>query len=144
LTVPDRIERVLDLTHDAATVWEAITTAEGLGGWFGSSASIDLRPGGLAQVTWDQDQSTLSIKVVEPSHRFAFTWAIDGMPETDPRDTYVEFTLEPIPTGTRLTVVETGFAQAPEGPAERAHRDNQQGWEQELRELVEYLDARVA
>ena len=45
---------------------------------------------------------------------FGFTWHIYGLPEDDPRRTYVEFTLEPVGAGTRLTVVETGFAQLPE------------------------------
>jgi uncharacterized protein YndB with AHSA1/START domain len=137
VTNPDRIERTVELAHPPEKVWEALTTAEGLSGWFGISAEVDLRPGGLADVRWDdQDRSTLRIEVVEPLRRFAFTWAIDGLPATDPRRTYVEFSLEPITGGTRLTLVESGFAQA---PAE-AYRGNVQGWRQELGELVTYLD----
>ena len=44
---------------------------------------------------------------------FGFTWHIFGLPDDDPRRTYVEFTLEPAGDGTRLTVVESGFAQLP-------------------------------
>ena len=43
---PDRIERTLELAHPPATVWAALTTAEGLAAWFGDEADIDLRPGG--------------------------------------------------------------------------------------------------
>ena len=43
---PDRIERTMELAHPLASVWAALTTAEGLAAWFGEEADIDLRPGG--------------------------------------------------------------------------------------------------
>ena len=49
---PDRIERTVELAHPPAKVWAAITTAEGLGTWFGNKATVDLRVGGTAQLTW--------------------------------------------------------------------------------------------
>jgi hypothetical protein len=36
-----------------------------------------------------------TIVVVEPPTRFAWTWGIQGLPATDPRRTYVEFTRTP-------------------------------------------------
>ena len=50
---PDRIERSISVAHPPAKVWEAITTAEGLGTWFGHQATVDLRVGGLAQLTFE-------------------------------------------------------------------------------------------
>ena len=35
---PDRIERTVELAHPPAKVWAALTTAEGLGAWFGNEA----------------------------------------------------------------------------------------------------------
>lgn len=142
MAVPDRIERTLDLAHPPESVWAALTTAEGLGGWFGSSADVDLRPDGEAHVRWEQynEENTLWIKVVEPPRRFAFTWGIYGQPAGDPRRTYVEFTLAPIEIGTRLTVVESGFAQLRD-ELMKAYEANVDGWRIELGELVEYLDA---
>ncbi|MGH8992013.1 MAG: SRPBCC domain-containing protein, partial [Acidimicrobiia bacterium] len=64
-----------------------------------------------------------------------------GLPEDDPRRTYVEFTLEPVDTGTRLTVVESGFAQLAEDAYRKAYDGNTEGWASELGELVDYLDA---
>ena len=72
---------------------------------------------------------------------FGFTWQIYGLPEDDPRRTYVEFTLEPAGTGTRLTVVESGFAQLPPDAYRKAYDANTQGWAGELGELAAYLDA---
>ncbi|WP_432941221.1 SRPBCC domain-containing protein [Kribbella sp. CA-253562] len=135
--IPDRIERVLDLAHPPAKVWAAITTAEGLGTWFGKQASIDLRPGGAGRLTWPDNSIELRVERVDEPRVFAFTWPVDGRPG-DQRRTYVEFTLEPAGDGTRLTVVETGFAQFAD---DTAYRGNSDGWGRELAELVEYLDA---
>lgn len=139
---PDRIERTLEVAHPPSKVWAAITTAEGLGTWFGNEATIDLRPGGSAQMSWT-DGSTAKMRVerVEEPAVFAFTWHIYGLPEDDPRRTYVEFKLEPVESGTRLTVVETGFAQLPDDVHHKAFDGNVRGWTSELDELVHYLDA---
>ena len=139
---PDRIERTLSVAHPPEKVWAAITTAEGLGTWFGHKATVDLRVGGLAQVTWDgKDSHELRIERLEPPRVFGWTWGIYGLPEDDPRRTYVEFTLEPDAAGTRLTVVETGFAQLPGDQHSTAYGGNAEGWQRELGELVDYLNA---
>jgi uncharacterized protein YndB with AHSA1/START domain len=139
---PDRIERTVEIAHPPAKVWAALTTAEGLGTWFGNEASIDLRPGGTAQLTWNSgDKADLRIERVEEPRVFGYTWHIYGLPADDPRRTYVEFTLEPVGAGTRLTVVESGFAQLPDDAWEKAHGANTDGWAHEIGELVEYLNA---
>jgi uncharacterized protein YndB with AHSA1/START domain len=118
MAFPDRIERPIEVAHPLGQVWAAQTTAKGPGTWFGNEATIDLRPGGLGRSRW--------------SH---------GLPEDDPRRAYVEFTLEPDGAGTRLTVVESGFAQLPEDAHSKAYDRNADGWARELAELVDYLDA---
>ena len=103
---PDRIERTVEIAHPPATVWAALTTAEGLSAWFGQEAGIDLRPGGSAWMKWDGGHTAdMRVERVEEPAVFGFTWQIDGLPDGDTRRTYVEFTLEPTGTGTRLTVV---------------------------------------
>ncbi|HEX6469101.1 MAG TPA: SRPBCC domain-containing protein [Streptosporangiaceae bacterium] len=142
MAFPDRIERTVEIAHPPATVWAALTTAEGLSAWFGKEARIDLRPGGSAWMTWDSGHTAdMRVERVEEPTVFGFTWPIFGLPEDDPRRTYVEFTLEPVGTGTRLTVVESGFAQLPEDAHRVAYDGNTSGWASELGELVDYLDA---
>ncbi|GAA1604199.1 SRPBCC family protein [Kribbella sancticallisti] len=142
MAFPDRIERTLELAHPPEKVWAALTTAEGLGTWFGHQATVDLRPGGSAQMTWNSgDKADLTIERIEEPAVFGFTWHINGLPEDDLRRTYVEFTLEPVTAGTRLTVVESGFAQLPDDAHSKAFGGNTEGWTSELGELVEYLDA---
>jgi uncharacterized protein YndB with AHSA1/START domain len=142
MAFPDRIERTIEVGSPPARVWAALTTAEGLGTWFGQRASVDLRPGGSAQLAWDSgDTADLRIERVEEPRVFGFTWHIYGLPQDDPRRTYVEFTLEPTGAGTRLTVVESGFAQLAEDAHAKAYGGNTDGWAAELGELVEYLRA---
>jgi uncharacterized protein YndB with AHSA1/START domain len=139
---PDRIERTLELAHPPAKVWAALTTAEGLGAWFGNEAEIDLRPGGKAWMKWDNGhRAEMRVERVEESEVFGFTWHIYGLPDDDPRRTYVEFTLEPDGAGTRLTVIESGFSQLPDDEHAVAFNGNTGGWGSELGELVGYLDA---
>ena len=142
MAFPDRIERTVDIAHPPAKVWAALTTAEGLSAWFGQEASIDLRPGGSGRMRWDSGFSAeMRVERVEEPTVFGFTWHIFGLPEDDPRRTYVEFTLEPAGAGTRLTVVESGFAQLTEDAHRSAYDGNAKGWVSELGELVDYLDA---
>ncbi|EME56091.1 SRPBCC domain-containing protein [Amycolatopsis decaplanina] len=139
---PDRIERTVEIAHPPAKVWAALTTAEGLGTWFGNQASIDLRPGGDAEMKWDEGhKAIMRVERVKEPEIFGFTWNIYGLPDDDPRRTYVEFTLVPNGEGTRLTVVETGFSQLPDDAHRVAFEGNTEGWAAELGELIEYLDA---
>jgi uncharacterized protein YndB with AHSA1/START domain len=142
MAFPDRIERTVEIAHPPATVWAALTTAEGLGTWFGNEAEIDLRPGGSARMRWNGGPTVqMRVERVEEPVVFGFTWPIYGLPADDPRRTYVEFTLEPAGAGTRLTVVESGFAQLPEDLYHKAYDGNTEGWAKELGELAAYLDA---
>ena len=139
---PDRIERTVDIAHPPAAVWAALTTAEGLSAWFGQQAKIDLRPGGSASMSFGAEHTAdMRVERVEEPTVFGFTWHIYGLSDDDPRRTYVEFTLEPAGAGTRLTVVESGFAQLPDDAYRKAYDGNTDGWAKELGELASYLDA---
>jgi uncharacterized protein YndB with AHSA1/START domain len=139
---PDRIERTIELAHPPEKVWAALTTAEGLAAWFGDEATIDLRPGGRAGMRFDSGYEVeMRVERVEKPTALCYTWQIYGLSEGDPRRTYVEFRLEPVGDGTRLTVTESGFAQLPDEIYRTAYDGNTKGWVSELDELVRYLDA---
>ena len=142
MAFPDRIERVVEIAHPPAAVWTALTTAHGLSSWFGEEVTIDLRPGGTARMSWSSgDTADMRIERVEEPTVFGYTWHVYGLPDDDPRRTYVEFTLEPAGAGTRLTVVESGFAQLSDDAHATSFGGNVQGWASELGELVASLDA---
>ena len=142
MAFPDRIERCVELAHPPATVWTALTTADGLAAWFGERANIDLRLGGAAQMTFKSGVSVdMRVERLEEPVVFGFTWRLPDLPRDDPRRTYVEFTLEAVGSGTRLRVVETGFAQLPDESRRHAYDSHAEGWASELGELSSYLDA---
>jgi uncharacterized protein YndB with AHSA1/START domain len=145
LDVPDTIERELILPVPRERVWAALTQPTHLSAWFGSRATVDLRPGGAVTFVWDATpdqhaESTGVIEVVDPPHRFTFRWrqpATDD--DADRPTTRVDFTLEDHPEGTRLRLVESGFASIPprlRGPRRDA---NALGWTRELADLVAFL-----
>jgi uncharacterized protein YndB with AHSA1/START domain len=138
---PDRIERTLRLTRPPREVWPALTTADGLSAWFGQRATIDLRPGGAATMTFASGVTVdMRVERVEEPAVFAYTWRLPDLPEDDPRRTYVEFTLEPDGEGTLLRLVETGFAQLAADTRRQTYDSHSEGWARELAELAEHVD----
>ncbi|MCU1396755.1 MAG: ATPase [Ilumatobacteraceae bacterium] len=141
MTFPDRIERTVTLNRPPGDVWTALTTADGLSAWFGERATIDLRPGGAASMTFAGGMTVeMRIERVEKPNVFAYTWRLPDLADDDPRRTYVEFTLEPEQAGTVLRVVETGFAQLPPDTRNGTYESHSQGWVRELAELAGHLD----
>jgi uncharacterized protein YndB with AHSA1/START domain len=143
MTIPNAITRTLELAHPQEKVWAAVATLDGITGWFGDHVDGEMTPGHDVHMRWEENdmKSVLSIKVVDPMSVFAYSWGINGAPEGDPRQTYVEFALEPTASGTRLTVTESGFAQLPDEWLEASYQGNTAGWRAELGDLVAYLDA---
>jgi uncharacterized protein YndB with AHSA1/START domain len=76
--------------------------------------------------------------LVEPSV-FAFRWANHL---TDAGETLVRFTLDEVPEGTMLRVVESGFdgLDVSDGRRRELADDNRGGWNSELDELVALLE----
>lgn len=141
MAFPDRIERTVTLNRPPSEVWKALTTSEGLGAWFGERATIDLRPGGAATMTFAGGMTVdMRVERVEEPTVFAYTWRLPDLPEADPRRTYVEFTLEPDGDRTLLRLIETGFAQLPVHTRRDTFDSHSEGWSRELSELAMYVN----
>jgi uncharacterized protein YndB with AHSA1/START domain len=146
--VPDTIERETLIAAPVERVWSLITEAEHLGTWFGDAgAEIDLRPGGAMVLRWSEYGTTRgTVVAVEPRSRFSYRWAPfkdpGGAEPVEGNSTLVEFTLEPHGDGTRLRVVESGFASLATSDAQRSanHDGNTEGWRIETDELREYAE----
>jgi uncharacterized protein YndB with AHSA1/START domain len=145
--VPDRIEREIVIDAPVEVVWAVVTEPDQISGWFSDSVELDLRQGGEATFVWDEHGTVRGrVERVEPPHLFAFRWVPDHRAEpADGNLLLVEFTLTPEGEGTRLTVVETGFAQlAGSDDERRKHFDSHtRGWGLELGELVTYVAERA-
>lgn len=141
MAFPDRIERTVTLHRPPSEVWKALTTAEGLGAWFGERATIDLRPGEAATMTFAGGMTVdMRVERVEEPTVFTYTWRLPDLPEADPRRTYVDFTLEPDGDGTLLHLIETGFAQHPVDMRRNTYDSHGEDWSRELSELAVHVD----
>jgi uncharacterized protein YndB with AHSA1/START domain len=145
----DRIEREIVIQAPIEQVWATLTEAEHVRQWFAfDGAEVDLRPGGAIVHTWNE-HGTFHARVekVDPPRAFSYRWAL--VADEQPRDgnsTLVEFSLEQKGDGTRLRVVEGGFATL-EGSAESRSRhvaENRSGWQGAFDGLQAYVAQRAA
>jgi hypothetical protein len=69
---------------------------------------------------------------MESERLFSFRWRDfdekSGVPVGEQPTTLVEFRLQPIPRGTRLTIVESGIAALPDPRRIEVLRNNTEGW----------------
>lgn len=143
----DRVEREIVISAPRERVWAVLTEPGHVARWFGDLVEIDLRPGGRAVFGWTEYGShEARIERVEPPGFFSYRWAHQaGDPVAGDTSTLVEFTLEQAGSGTRLRVVETGFATlAGEEDRSTAVEENTTGWRNELGELKEYAQRAAA
>ncbi len=112
-TAPAQSESIsfdFDLHHTPEKVWRALTDPVLLTEWLLPVVGFDLAPGAAFTFTtqphpgWD---GTVSCRVleVEALKKLSYAWAVHGMG----LDTIVTFTLTPTPSGTRLSLVQSGF-----------------------------------
>jgi len=84
------------------------------------------------------------VQKIEPERLFSFTWhpyAIDPNQDySDEPSTLVEFTLQSIPTGTLLRVVESGFDKLSSERRLEAFRVNDGGWSQQIKNIAEHVE----
>jgi len=146
----DRIEKSVELNAPIERVWRALTDHKEFGTWFrvridgpfvaGQPASGDMLYPGYEHIRWN-----VVIKDMQTPSLFSFTWnpyAVD--PDVDysaETPTLVEFRLEPIKTGTRLTVIESGFSRLPPHRYSEALRSNTGGWETQMENIKAHVEA---
>jgi uncharacterized protein YndB with AHSA1/START domain len=96
------VERDTMVEASPEEVWEALTDEDRLEEWLAPHVELDPTEGGEIAVRDGDDERTGTVETVEESERFAFTWSRPGEGES-----FVEFTIEALPGGSRVTVVET-------------------------------------
>lgn len=147
----DRIEKTIVLRAPRSRVWQAVTTAEEFGAWFGVKLAGSFAPGArvngrITTPGYDHLSFEMVIERVEPERLFSYRWhpyAID--PKVDYSSepmTLCEFTLDDVPEGTRLTIVESGFDRIPAARRAEAFRMNEGGWGGQLGNIERYLAGR--
>jgi uncharacterized protein YndB with AHSA1/START domain len=144
--IQDTIERQMTFSVSQARVWAALTEPAQLTRWFGTRAEFNsLTPGAPIVFGWDDYTTRGVIVEVDPPRRFAYRWQSHAADPQIPLDelptTLVTFTLETMPAGTQLTVIESGFAALPTHLQQPEYAENSSGWTAELADLRAYLEA---
>ncbi len=144
----DRIEKRIELKAPVSRVWRALTDYREFGTWFRVALEGPFVPGQQVsgRITWPGAEHltmTVTVQRMEPERLFSYTWhpyAIDpAVDYSSEPTTLVEFTLEAIPGGTLLTVVELGFAALPAHRRDEAFRMNDRGWSIQVQNISQHL-----
>jgi uncharacterized protein YndB with AHSA1/START domain len=145
----DRIEKTVELKAPVSRVWRALTDHHEFGAWFRVRMDGPFVPGQVArgQITYpgyEHLRWEAVIQKMEPERLFSFTWhPYAGDPNHDysvEPPTLVEFTLEKIPSGTLLRVVESGFDKIPSGRRAEALRMNDKGWSEQVKNIARHVE----
>jgi uncharacterized protein YndB with AHSA1/START domain len=146
----DRIEKQIDLKAPVERVWHALTDHEAFGEWFrvkldGPFVKGEVSSGHITWPGYEHLRWEAKIERMDAPRMFAFTWhpaaidtSVDYSKETP---TLVEFRLEPIEGGTRLTVVESGFSGLPKHRLGDAMRMNDEGWTVQMENIRHYVES---
>jgi uncharacterized protein YndB with AHSA1/START domain len=146
----DRIEKEVVLRAPRSRVWRALTDAKEFGAWFGAKLQGGFAAGARVQgqiTIPGYEHVTMDITIVslEPERHFSWRWhpaAIEpGVDYSAEPTTLVEFHLEEIAGGTRLTVVESGFEGIPLARRAKAFEENEGGWTAQLQKIARHVSA---
>jgi uncharacterized protein YndB with AHSA1/START domain len=146
----DRIEKTIVLRAPRTRVWRAIADAEQFGAWFGVKLAGPFAPGGRIRGAmtikgYEGLPFELTVERLDPERLLSYRWhpyAID--PKVDysaEPTTLVEFHLDEVAEGTRLTVIESGFDAIPAARRAEARRMNEGGWAAQLKNIERYVAA---
>jgi len=150
MTATDRVEKTSVLKAPRSRVWRALTMADEFGSWFRARLSGTFAAGATLRgpITYPgYEHLTLEIQVerMEPERYLSFRWhpnAVDPTADySSEPTTLVEFTLEEVKEGTRLTIVESGFDALPPGRRDEAWRSNDGGWSEQMKNVARHVES---
>ena len=145
----DRIEKTTVIHAPRARVWRALTNHEEFGKWFGVTVDTPFTAGAAVKGRIHDPQYAhipfeLTIDRIEPERLFTMRWHPyahePGVDYSAEPATLIEFTLEEIAEGTRLTVVESGFDKIPLERRALAYRMNDEGWGIQVQNIKKYVE----
>ncbi len=148
----DSIIRSVEIAAPIEKVWDSLIDHEKFGTWFrvaldqpfavGKPSTGHMTYPGYEDFRW-----TARILAVDPMTRFAYEWPATGGDKElmksgvpVPEWTLVEFILEPLAQGTKITVTESGFDKVPEPRRSNVLRSNTGGWTQQMENIRTYAE----
>ncbi len=148
-TTTDRIQRTILLKAPRSRVWRALSNAAEFGAWFGvdfkGKAFAAGKPvrGKVTYPGYEHIEMEVQIERMEPERLLSWRWhpaAIDpAVDYSDEPTTLVEFELEEVEGGTRLTVVESGLDKIPLARRATVFRMNSSGWDEQMRNIEKHV-----
>ena len=133
----DQVERTIVVKATREQVYAALTDPAQLTKWWAAGIEGGLRPGDKPLLDFGEyGKCRFAIVAATPHSYFAYRWAQGvASPEQSLADplslptTLVEFRIEEVPGGTRVTVRESGLASLPPENYDRATPDGvSEGW----------------
>jgi uncharacterized protein YndB with AHSA1/START domain len=124
-----------DLRHAPAKVWRALTDPALLAEWLLPAVGLSLEPGAAFAFHtqpypgWDGAVHCRFV-AIEAHRKLSYTWSVPGL------DTVVTFTLTPTASGTRLSVVQSGFTSSQKQESGGARG----GWKMMGGKLIDLLE----
>lgn len=128
------LEFELELQHPPRKVWRALTEPALMAEWLLPVFDMKLEPGAAFMFKtqpypgWD---GTVNCQVleIEPERKLSYTWNVPFL------ETVVTFTLTPTASGTRLSLVQSGFKE----DQKREFGGARYGWNMMTSKLIELL-----
>jgi uncharacterized protein YndB with AHSA1/START domain len=145
-TMTDRIEKSVILKAPRSRIWQALSDAKQFGEWFKVKLDGQFNAGATIHGTitypgYEGLKLEMAIERIEPERLFSYRWHPgdpNGEYHAEPM-TLVEFTLEDVPGGTRLTIVESGFDKIPLARRAEAFRMNEGGWTEQIENIRRHV-----
>jgi len=144
----DTIEREIVVRAPKERVYAGITDPAQIVQWFPDGIEGKLEPGERPILDFGKyGKSAIYVVAAEPYDYFAYRWVPGSVPVPQgflgdvlaQPNTLVEFRLEEVPGGTRVSLVESGFASLPAEVYQQSLKDNTEGWQFMLDRLQKYL-----
>jgi uncharacterized protein YndB with AHSA1/START domain len=144
----DRIEKEIVLRAPRSRVWRALADVDEFSAWFGIKLEGAFAPGARAHGQFElaghgQVAVEIAIERMDPETRMSYRWhpyAFEpGVDYSSEPTTLVEFQLDEVAEGTRLTVVESGFDRIPPARRAEALHMNDAGWAEQLQNIARYV-----
>ena len=133
----DRIIKTIKLKAPISRVWRALSDHQEFGQWFRVKLDGPFKPGTVStgKMTYPGYEHCPWLAIVERMEHerlLAFRWhdfdEKSGAEISKQPTTRVEFQLEPIAEGTRLTITESGFEALADHRRLEVLRGNTEGW----------------
>jgi uncharacterized protein YndB with AHSA1/START domain len=136
----EAIEVSVEIAATPTTVWRCLVEGDLLARWLAADVALEPRVGGALRIDFTRYETIVegTVQELHAPERLVLTWGVsrgsrkDAMPAGS---TTVEFHLQPLGGGTRLTLRHRGL------PGERDRRDHVAGWTEYLASLASVAPA---